>query len=75
MLVRVSLLFAALGLALTTSACTSLTRPDEIQIAPEPPAAPALRELPPMPGGQAGARPGAARAPQPQPPAGGGCGE
>ncbi|MFT3773188.1 MAG: hypothetical protein QM820_48030 [Minicystis sp.] len=66
MLVRISLLFAALGLALATTACSSLTKPDEIQIAPEPPAAPTLRELPAAP-----AAPGGAQA-APHPPGSGG---
>ena len=54
MLVRIFPLLASLPLvllAMSTTACSSLTRPDEIAIVAEPPPAPAptLRQLPAMP--------------------------
>ena len=72
MLVRISPRFVSFGLlalsalALSTTACSSLTRPDEIAIVAEPPApAPTLRQLPPMPAMAPGGAVlgGAARAP------------
>jgi hypothetical protein len=63
---RIVSLFVVSALALTTTACSSLTRPDEIQIAPEPP-----RAAPPEPARVADAPP--QRRPQAAPaPAGGG---
>ena len=68
MMVRLALALTMVAFALSAAACSSLTRPDEIQIVAEP--APALRQLPNMPSG-----PGGAARPAPQPPSGGGCGE
>jgi len=49
-LVRIPLFLAAAALALAATACSSLTRPDEIVIGPEPAPVPTLRELPKLPG-------------------------
>lgn len=67
MLSRLSLTFAAIALAISTAACTSLTRPDEILIAPEPPPVP---KAPAVPAAAPAAAPGA-QAPA-APPGGGG---
>jgi hypothetical protein len=45
-LIRISVLFAAAALAIGSTGCSSLTRPDPIQIAAEPTPAPQVRELP-----------------------------
>lgn len=65
MLIRISVLFAAAALAIASTGCTSLTRPDPIQIAAEPTPAPQVRELPAglgAPGAPGGHAPGAAPA-------------
>lgn len=46
MLIRLSVLFAGAALAIATTGCSSLTRPDPIEIAAEPAPAPQVRELP-----------------------------
>ncbi len=57
MLSRIPLFLAAAALALGATACSSLTKPDEIVIGPEPTPTPTIRQLPALPGGAA---PGAA---------------
>ncbi|APR76394.1 Hypothetical protein A7982_01741 [Minicystis rosea] len=72
MMFRLALAFTTVAFALSVTACSSLTKPDEIQIVAEPaPAQPAIRQLPNMPAPGGAARP----TPAPQPPSGGGCGE
>ena len=52
MLSRFPLFFAAFVLALASTACSSLTRPDEITIVAEPPAPPVVKQLPQRPAAQ-----------------------
>jgi hypothetical protein len=59
MLVRVMLLLAVAGLVPVLGGCSSLTKPDEIVITPEP--APVVRQAPPS-----APAPGAIQRPQPQ---------
>jgi hypothetical protein len=56
---RIPLFLAAAAFALAATGCSSLTRPDEIVIGPEPAPVPTIRELPKLPGAAA---PGAAAA-------------
>lgn len=66
MLVRSCILVATSALALSATACSSLTRPDEILIYAEPPPAA------PTPQPAAAAHPGGAAQPMPARPGGGG---
>lgn len=75
MLQKLPLFLVAAAFALSATACSSLTRPDEIQIYAEPPAAPAIRQIPGLPqgAGALGAAPGApGAAPGGHAPGGGG---
>jgi hypothetical protein len=68
---KLPLFLVAAAFALSATACSSLTRPDEIQIYAEPPAAPAIRQIPGLPQG-AGAPGAPGAAPGGHAPGGGG---